>query len=59
MFIQENAFEIVVCEMVASLSRPQCAKRKRILATNDTGQHGADIFVVTLQTQPVRSCQAT
>ena len=25
-FIQENAFEIVVCEMVVILSRPQCVK---------------------------------
>ena len=26
MFIQENAFENVVCEMSAILSRPQCVK---------------------------------
>ena len=26
-FIQENAFESVVCEMAAMLSRPQCVKR--------------------------------
>ena len=25
-FIQENAFESVVCEMAAILSRPQCVK---------------------------------
>ena len=28
MFIQENAFEPVVCEMVAILSRPQCVKTR-------------------------------
>ena len=27
-FIQENAFENVVCEMVAILSRSQCANEK-------------------------------
>ena len=27
-FIQENAFENVVCEMAAILSRPQCVKDK-------------------------------
>ena len=26
MFIQENAFESVVCKMAAIFSRPQCAK---------------------------------
>ena len=29
MFIQENAFESIVCETAAILSRPQCAKPTR------------------------------
>ena len=30
-FIQENAFDCVVCEMAAILSRPQCVKCHRLL----------------------------
>ena len=33
-FIQENAFESVVCEMAAILSRPQCVKRKCLSRTH-------------------------
>ena len=33
MFIQENAFEIVVCEMAVILSLPQCVKDLAILPT--------------------------
>ena len=53
-FIQENAFENIVCEMAAIFSRPQCVKlvpimaianqRQAIISTND------DIFVVGLST---------
>ena len=32
-FIQENAFESVVCEMVAILSRPQCVNGKCLMST--------------------------
>ena len=34
-FIQENAFENVVCEMVVVLSQPQCVKRGMIVTTCD------------------------
>ena len=53
-FIQENAFENIVCEMAAILSRPQCVKlvpimaianqRQAIISTNN------DIIVVGLST---------
>ena len=33
-FIQENAFENIVCEIAAILSRPQCVNRSK--ATKET-----------------------
>ena len=34
-FIQENAFENVVCEMASILSRPQCVKGDTIIGSRD------------------------
>ena len=39
-FIQENAFENVVCEMAANLSRPQCVKILRDNVAKHTSTSG-------------------
>ena len=38
-FIQENAFQSVVCEMAAILSRPQCVKVDISMVSRDLGLH--------------------
>ena len=42
--IQENAFESIVCEMKAILSRPQCAKRYHIAHPKGWGMGDLSIF---------------
>ena len=35
-FIQENAFENVVCEIAAILSRPQCVNTSKVIVVDDS-----------------------
>ena len=49
MFIQENAFESVACEIAAILSQPQCVN-KYVLRLNTPASLHEKLFVYALMT---------